>query len=143
MFDFDRSLTIAQEIGVVRRAYYRNALLAFLTIEALHKGYYVEGFANVMIRNFPLNIEHGWIELENGTINDPTFASLGHKEIDFYPDIKFTYVQAKQLNSQLETLPLAMQYGFLRHTSLPGKYRPSTRMSIGSPALSPNFFESI
>ena len=42
--------------------------------EELQTGWYVEGWAIPDLKGMRLNQEHGWVELPDGSIIDPTYA---------------------------------------------------------------------
>jgi hypothetical protein len=105
MFDVARSLAIAKTIPVEKKACYANALLAFLCTKAFHDGWYVEGFAIPAIKGLRLPVEHGWVELPDGSIIDVSFATLGHTDVRYFPAIRFTFAQSLRLVKQDAALP--------------------------------------
>lgn len=110
MFDIARSLAVADGIPPEPRACYKNALLAFLARDELHDGCYVEGFAVPDFGNFRLPLEHGWVELPDGTVIDPSLAVLGHTDVAFFPAIRLTYRQAERLVADEVALPCMLSH---------------------------------
>jgi len=111
MLDVERSLAAAQNIEVEKKACWSNALSAFLFHKEFHKGWYVEGWAVPTIKSIRLPLEHGWVELENGSVIDPTFAVLGHRNIEYFPGLKLTYEEAFSLARKGAKLPHIRSYG--------------------------------
>src|ERR687884_1037203 len=93
MLDVALSLAIAKEIGATTQACYYHALRAFFAAEKLQTGWYVEGFAIPDQVKPRATFEHGWLERNDGSIIDPSWALLGNKSVDYFPAISF-YVAA-------------------------------------------------
>ncbi len=72
MYDRELSAAVAVRIGALPKLCWTNALKALRTQRLLAGGYYVEGWA---IINYSV-VEHGWIELPDGRIVDPTHTGL-------------------------------------------------------------------
>jgi|SRR5579872_4867106 len=102
MLDFALSLKIAKETGAVKKECWRNAYLAFYSYEELHSGWYVEGWA-IPDKKIPLNLEHGWIERTDGSVVDPTYALLGHKDPQYFPAVRYTFTQVTKLAEDVFT----------------------------------------
>jgi hypothetical protein len=83
MLDVALLLKIAEEIDVVQKDCWRNAVVAFLNDERFQSGLYVEGWA-IPDNGLPLNLEHGWIEQPDGSIIDPTWAKLAIKTYSIF-----------------------------------------------------------
>ena len=97
MFDVTRSLDVANRILLKRRVCYANALLTMASAEALQTGWYVEGFAIPTIKDICMPVEHGWVQLPDGRIIDPSFAVLGHTDVAYFPAIRLRWQRAEQL----------------------------------------------
>ncbi len=113
MYNYTKSLEIAEQIYVEQKECFQNAIIAFLTLSELQDGCYVEGFA-VPDPDMPINSPHGWIELSDSTIIDPTYASYGHEKCQYFPAVKYTLAQVKRrVYRKSETLlPLALEYEY-------------------------------
>ena len=117
MFDVTRSLDVANRIPLKRRACYANALLTIASDEALQTGWYVEGFAIPTIKDIRMPVEHGWVQLPDGSIIDPSFAVLGHTEVAYFPTIRMRWQQAEKLilkNVQLPSMLSRKSFQSLR-----------------------------
>ena|SRR6266566_395512 len=134
-YNYSLSLFMAKEVWTVPKQCWSNAVRALRTRrKVVRDSWYVEGF----IEFIPgLYLEHGWLELPDGTIIDTTRAYLehyhGHKhdEYHYYPVLKYTLADLKgvrgsqlplgmiELNIwQFEHLPTEIQEPFLRGQSL-------------------------
>ena len=80
MLDVARSLAAAKNVPPKKKACYTNAVLTMLYYEEFQSGWYVEGFAIPTIRSTRIPMEHGWLQLKDSSIIDPTFAALGHRQ---------------------------------------------------------------
>lgn len=105
MYDRPRSLALAQRVPLTKRSCFRNALLAFLSLEELHDGWYVEGFAVPDIKGLRLPLEHGWVALPDDTIIDVTYAVLEHADVVYFPALQLTAMQAMRLVETEAPLP--------------------------------------
>ena len=134
-YDYQRSLFMANQVWTVPKQCWSNAVRALRTRrKVVRGGFYVEGFIEFIPR---LYIEHGWLELPDGTIIDTTRAYLekfyGHESDDrvYHPVLKYTLADLKgvrgsqlplgmiELNIwQFEHLPEQIQESFLRGQSL-------------------------
>ncbi len=134
MLDFNRSFAVAKQIRAEKKACWYNALLAFFTNEDLQKGWYVEGWA-IPDMEIHLNIEHGWIELEDGSIIDPTFAALGDKDVLYFPAIRYTYQEAakRARGKRNVKLPFISQSNInvLTHPAYFEAYKASLKSATG------------
>ena len=104
MFDVTRSLAAAKVIPLKRRACYANALLTMASYNEYQNGWYVEGFALPTIKDIRMPVEHGWLQLPDGSIIDPSFAILGHTDVAYFPVIRMRWKRAEKLiiaNAQL------------------------------------------
>lgn len=110
MYDFERSSDIAK-IGCPAGFCYPNAVRAlrnrgrFVKHSVnLHGAKYVEGC--VKVHGIPL--QHGWLELPDGTILDPTRAAIDRvkKEAEYFPLARYSREELKGL--RLNVFPLAM-----------------------------------
>jgi len=70
MLDVLLSFTVAEKIMAVPKRCWGNALFALRTQKELRGASYVEGWA-VFVK--PLIIEHGWVELPDRRIVDPSY----------------------------------------------------------------------
>ena len=59
------------------------ALLTMYAYDAYQRGWYVEGFAIPDIRGVRIPFEHGWVELPDGRIIDPSFAAFAAMVLTF------------------------------------------------------------
>lgn len=115
MLDVPHSLSVAKNIPLKKKACYRNALLALLCQEELQHGWYVEGFAIPTIGNLRLPMEHGWIELKDGRIIDPSFADLGHTDVAYFPALKLQWKRARRLIFEHVSLPYMLSHKTIHH----------------------------
>jgi hypothetical protein len=97
MFDITRSLAAAQRLPLKPKACFANAVLTMAAYDEFQSGWYVEGFALPTIKNFRLPVEHGWVQLPDGTIIDPTFALLGYTDVAYFPAIRMRWKRAEKL----------------------------------------------
>ncbi len=97
MFDVTRSLDVANRIPLKRRACFANALLTMAAYDEYQNGWYVEGFAVPTMKDIRMPVEHGWVQLPDGTIIDPTFAVLGHTDVTYFPAIQMRWNRAEKL----------------------------------------------
>jgi hypothetical protein len=142
MLDVKRSLTIAKEIEAIKRGCWYNAMSAFYIYEDLQSGWYVEGWAIPDKTKLRMNIEHGWLEQPNGTIIDPTWAILGHKNVHYFPGIRYTYAEVVAATSKFVTkkekirLPLISRNGTnpFRQPAYFQAYRDSFAAAFDIPA---------
>lgn len=105
MYDTQRSLSAVKSISVEQKACYRNALLAFLSVDELHGGWYVEGFVVANVRGLSLPLEHGWVELPDGGIIDVTYAAAGLRTGAYFPAIRLKARAAMRLVETESPLP--------------------------------------
>jgi hypothetical protein len=103
--DVARSVAAAERISVQKKGCYANALLTMHAYQAYQRGWYVEGFAIPDIQGVRLPLEHGWVELPDGTVIDPSFAALGHREVSYFPAIRLPWKRAEKLLVQRAVLP--------------------------------------
>lgn len=108
MFDTIRSREAASHIIVEKRDCYKNALVALLTEERLQRGRYVEGFVVADFGGCRLPMEHGWIELPNGTVIDVTYADVGLTDVRYFPVLHLSRTRAAQLFDQGALLPVML-----------------------------------
>jgi len=106
MLDYERSLAITKKVDIQEKECYSNAVYTLLCCEECENGLYVEGFAFLTDRGMLL--EHGWVELTDGSIIDPTLAALGHRNIEYSPAIKLNYDQAMELVENESDIPLML-----------------------------------
>lgn len=110
MLDVTRSLVAAKTIPLEKKACYRNALLTMLYNKEYQSGWYVEGFAIPTIGNIRIPLEHGWVQLTDGSIIDPSFAILGHTEVTYFPAIKLQWKRAIKLSLDNPSLPYMLSH---------------------------------
>lgn len=108
MFDIQRSREVANHIIVEKRACYKNALVALLTQDSLARGRYVEGFALPDLGGCRLPMEHGWIELPNGTVVDATYVSMGITDVRYFPVLHLSRQRAARLVERGAMLPVML-----------------------------------
>ena len=101
VIDFERSLKIAAEIRAEDKMCWRNAIMAIVDLP--ETAVYVEGWAHNMLLT-----THGWVELEDGTIIDPTPSWItGDHPTTYYPAIRYSRSEAlERAVGQGQTLPL-------------------------------------
>ncbi|SRR6266568_1016768 len=135
MYDYETSIVIADKVLALPKQCWSNSVRALRTCKKQLRGaFYVEGH----IEFIPgLYIQHGWLELPDGTIVDPTRAFLvcyhGHTPDNrtYYPLLKYTLADLRgvrytdlplgmiELNIwEFERLPEQIQHTFLRGKSL-------------------------
>jgi hypothetical protein len=135
LYDYQRSLFMAKQVWTVPKQCWSNAVRALRTRRKLVRdAKYVEGFVELFEGFY---IEHGWLELPDGTILDTTRAYLEYyhnhapDERTYYPVLKYTLADLKgvrgshlplsmvELNCwQFEHLPAEIQGSFLLGKSL-------------------------
>jgi hypothetical protein len=81
--DVTRSIAAAERIPFQKKRCYANALLTMYAYEEYQRGWYVEGFAIPDIRGVRIPFEHGWVELPDGRIIDPSFAAFAAMVLTF------------------------------------------------------------
>jgi hypothetical protein len=146
-YDSQRSLSIADKVLTIPKQCWSNALRALRRCKKqLKDAYYVEGHIELLENFF---IQHGWLELPDGTIIDPTRAYLekyhGHEPDNrtYHPLLTYTLADLKgvrgtdlplgmiELNIwEFEHLPEQIQQTFLRGQSLEA-YLTDIRESAG------------
>jgi hypothetical protein len=110
MLDIPGSLEAARTIPFEKKACYRNALLTMLSLEAYQSGWYVEGFAIPTIKGIRIPMEHGWVQIKDNRIIDPSFAVLGYTEVAYFPAIKLTWNKGIQLILKNSRLPYMLSH---------------------------------
>lgn len=115
MFDVTRSLAVADAIPPAPRSCYKNALLAFLALDELRDGRYVEGFAVPDFGGFRLPLEHGWVEMVDGAVIDPSLAALGHTDVAYFPAIRLSRKATRRLVAEEVHLPYLLTHRTERH----------------------------
>jgi hypothetical protein len=98
MLDYDQSLSVAQDLGwrYEEQCCWHNAVQALrLYQKRLGEAVYVEGWVSVPEIKFVQ--EHGWLELANGTILDPTYVRSSHDHLEnrwrehlYFPAVRYT-----------------------------------------------------
>jgi hypothetical protein len=113
MYDYERSRQIAAQIGCPAGYCYSNAVRALRNRQRFQRhsvnlqgAEYVEGC--VQIHGIPIPIQHGWLELPDGTILDPTLAAQHdvEREVKYFPLVSYRKEELKGL--RLNVFPLAM-----------------------------------
>ncbi len=110
MLDITRSLAAANRIPLKKRACYANALLTMASYEEYQNGWYVEGFALPTMKDIRMPVEHGWVQLPDGSIIDPSFAILGHTNVAYFPAIRMRWKRAEKLIIANARLPYMLSY---------------------------------
>ncbi len=114
MLDYERSLEIATTMNSVPKFCFYNSVKALRKRSLnLHNAKYVEGCAKGEIMAF----QHGWLELEDGTILDPTFAAIcldrqyegldAPNEYKYFP--LFRYCKEELNGMRLNRFPLEIE----------------------------------
>ena len=102
--------------------------------EDFQRGWYVEGWA-IPDKEIRINIEHGWIELEDGSIIDPTFVALGDRDVLYFPAIRYTYHEAtkRAKGKRNVKLPFISQsyVNVLEHPGYLEAYKSSFKTATG------------
>jgi hypothetical protein len=114
MYDRELSAAVAVRIGALPKLCWTNALEALRTQRLLAGGYYVEGWA---IINYSV-VEHGWIELPDGRIVDPTHARPTKMKMQtteestpaYFAGVRYTKEELTGL--RISRLPLVWEYGW-------------------------------
>jgi hypothetical protein len=134
-YNYSLSLFMAKEVWTVPKQCWSNAVRALRTRRKMvREAKYVEGFIEIVPG---LNIEHGWLELPDGTILDTTRAYLehyhGHESDDrvYHPVLSYSLDDLKNVRGnqlplgmvelncwQFEHLPPEIQEPFLKGQSL-------------------------
>ena len=97
MFDVTRPLAAAKNIPFKRRARYANVLLTMALYNEYQNGWYVEDFVLPTIKDIRMPVEHGWVQLPDSSIIDPSFAALGHTKVAYFPVIRMCWKRAEKL----------------------------------------------
>jgi hypothetical protein len=109
-FNYTLSQAIAAKIAARPKACWANALTALRSQKQLHDAFYVEGW---FLRTAePLPIEHGWIELKDGTIVDPTVVVVlddQHESYAYFPGVRYTQEDLKGV--RVSQLPYVWKFG--------------------------------
>lgn len=116
--DLEYSRRVAEEIGALPKQCWGNATLALLTMGQLQQDWarYVEGSAVWQIgeKRTSLPLEHGWLELPDGRIVDPTVVvTVGEEKepaIRYFPAIRYDYAEVRWYADREAELPL-VDYG--------------------------------
>jgi hypothetical protein len=117
MLDYHQSLSIAQALGWD----YEEQCCWINAVQCLRRYYkrpgqalYVEGWVSIPDLQFVQ--EHGWIELEAGTILDPTYVRVSHdhhedrwREHLYFPAVRYTLEELKGIRRS--SLPRIWQTG--------------------------------
>jgi hypothetical protein len=113
MLDYKRSLSIAQKMGNVPQTCWANVVRALRTHRRqLGNVMYVEGWCAAPEIDFVG--EHGWLELEDGTILDPTYAARDNEDgkrlhYEYFPALHYRPEELKGV--RLHQLPLVYKTG--------------------------------
>ena len=110
MLDITRSLAAAKRLPMIPKGCYSNALLTMATDEEFQDGWYVEGFALPTINGTRIPIEHGWLEVPDGKIIDPSFAVLGHTDVTYFPAIRLRWQRAEKMMLRNIRLPYMLYH---------------------------------
>jgi hypothetical protein len=138
MLDFARSVAAAKTIPLERKACYKNALLTMLSNKEYQSGWYVEGFAIPTIGAFRIPMEHGWLELPDGSIIDPSFADLGHTEVAYFPAMKLQWQRVLKLCRDNPSLPSMLSHQANRHRAAYLKARSDAHRAVFGEAFVPS-----
>lgn len=93
MLNIEKSREIAELICAEKKACWRNALLALLSLDFLAGYSYIEGWVFYIV---PMN--HGWLISEEGEIIDPTLVlNEIQGTIQYFPAIIYSLDQAAAL----------------------------------------------
>ncbi len=103
------SQEIAAKIAAQPKACWANALTALRSQKQLQGAFYVEGW--FLQTAEPLPIEHGWIELADGTIVDPTVVVVDepYKCFEYFPGVRYTQEDLKWV--RVSQLPHVWKFG--------------------------------
>ena len=79
-----RSFELAKVVGAKKQQCWKNS---FLTLPYVEQGaVYVEGLAMTVV--LPIPLDHGWVELQDGSVIDVTWCHLD--EVVYHPIRKYT-----------------------------------------------------
>lgn len=81
--DYERSQEIAAAIDIRLKQCWRNAMLTIMVYDTLVDAFYVQGYIVVA---WGAVIAHGWVELADGTVIDPTLVFLDTRYPSVYPN---------------------------------------------------------
>lgn len=134
MLDLPLSLTISRRIAAVPKRCWGNAVAALRTQRKLQEACYVEGWI-VLVK--PVAAEHGWIELPDGRIIDPTYApliagQLADAQPVYFPGLRYTRKELKGI--QLKALPCIWKSGEGRghqHSQYKKAYKEAWKHATG------------
>lgn len=107
MIDRTLSEKAALEADAQTSQCFRNASLAFTSMPELVDGLYIEGYAIHGKHGFLL--EHGWIELDDGRIVDPTLYT---RDVNYFPGLRFTRRQIEDAMRTSPELPVFYRFGY-------------------------------
>jgi hypothetical protein len=108
--DVTRSLAVAKTIPLKKNACYSNVLLTMLYHKEYQSGWYVEGFAIPARESIHILMEHGWLQLTDGSIIDPSFADVGYTQVVYFPAIKLRWKRAIKLFLDNTPLPYMLTH---------------------------------
>lgn len=104
--DVQLSEAVQKQINARPNECWRNAILALFSTPALEGAVYVEGWCVAFF-----SFEHGWLELPDGTIIDPTITE---DDMQYFPGVKYTLEELeKRIKKHSLNLPL-VRYDFKR-----------------------------
>jgi hypothetical protein len=138
MLDVARSLAAAKRITVQPKECYANALYTLLCHREYRSAWYVEGFANTHNGGGPF--EHGWVELAEGSIIDPTLAVLGHTNVTYFPAIKLNYEQALRLVETSALVPSMLWHKSVHNHTAYLKAHQDAHAAAGIKVTQPPFW---
>ncbi len=106
--DIPLSKMVAKAVRAKPKECYFNAWRGLSICPALEDGLYVEGY--VYAPKIPFVFEHGWIELPDGTVVDPTlYRDLGN---EYFAGLRFTLEQTLAPLMERRTLPIFDHYRY-------------------------------
>jgi hypothetical protein len=141
MMDYERSLALAEKMDYhyIPGCCWANALQA-LRLQEKHLGHalYVEGWC--AMPEISMVQEHGWLELQDGTILDPTYAAADHGQgkrlqYNYFPALRYRLNELKGV--RLHSLPRIWKtggFGGLRNEAYYAAMNSAYQL-IGYPAL--------
>lgn len=112
MFDRELSDAAAECVDAKPKQCYRNAVMSLVLADHWllgdsHDLVYVEG--TIIVDGLPIPFEHGWLELKDGTVIDPTSAVVQSSDtnVDYYPAVRFApEVAQRRAIGRYSRLPL-------------------------------------
>lgn len=120
---------LAEQVEAQPRDCYRNAVMGLLTQPWLEDAVYVEGHARPHDLGIPF--EHGWLEMPDGSVVDPTWVLLHDCVVEYYAGERYTRPQV--FERMASDLPLSG----MRSRAMHAASYWAMRAALGGDAIDP------